>query len=166
MAVDLSQVVEALRQQLEDNAANFVRSFVPERSYADWDLALEDADKLHVDVVLVTTEIQTNPISRHANDVGGDVEYIVPIDVGIRQRFGQSEEEPSSGRISVAEIDQLVLLETQIFEYLYQEELTTYTAASWEDTRIVVACSREHLRQNRQFTGIIRTTYNVVAPPA
>ena len=34
--------------------------------------------------------------------------------------------------------------------------------ATWESTEILAAYRKDHLRQNRQFTGIVRLTFRVV----
>jgi hypothetical protein len=155
MAVDLAAVVEALRQELEDNVSSFVLQFTPERSYADWDLKLEDADELHVDVALHSTEIETELATN------GRIKYTVPIEVGIRKRFEQAEQESSTGRIALGEIDNLVLLVTQIHEFLCKDRLTDFDDAVWVETSIRAAYIPRHLKELRQFTGIVRLVYRI-----
>lgn len=154
MAVELADVVEALRQQLEDNVANFSVQFTPERNYADWEVKLEELDRLRVDVVLHSTEIETELA------VNGYIKYEVPIEIAVRKRFGKGETE-SSGRINIEEIDRLVLLVTQIHEFLCKDRLDDYEDAVWVETNIRAAYTPRHLRGFRQFTGIVRTKYNV-----
>ena len=71
------EVAKAVTAQIA--AATLSQKFTPERSYAEWDVELKDEDRLHVDVVAVTTE-QTADLSSQST-----VKYLVPVDIGVRR---------------------------------------------------------------------------------
>lgn len=146
-------VAKAVTSQID--AATLSLAFTPERSYADWELALEDADELHVDVVVVTTELATELSSR------GRMKYTVPIDIGVRKRFVTAQQDDDTGRVELAEVDALMLLVEEIHELFASVSLTDYTEATWQETKTLVAPLNKHLRENRQFTGIVRVTFRV-----
>lgn len=129
--------------------------FTAERSYADWDLMLEDADELRVDVV---------PVGHATSDLNsrGNSGYLVTLNIGIRKRFGQAESDQQTGRIDKAEVDRLVLLVEQIHELLcsYQQRNLASNVA-WRETKITDTYVAAHLRQDRQFTGLILCTFHV-----
>ncbi len=129
--------------------------FQAERSYADWDLALTDADELHVDVVPVghpTAVLRSR----------GSVTYEVTVNIGLRKRFTQGESEKSDGRITLAEVDRLVQLLEHIHELMCGwDKRSLATDVAWQNSRITDSFVPEHLRQNRQYTGLILLTYHV-----
>ncbi len=136
-------------------AAGTTTSIDPERSYADWELALEDAETLHVDVALVTSELGIGLSAR------GMERFVVPVDVAIRKRFGTDKQDDDTGRIDLANIDELMLLTQEVFEAFLPHRLTTFTDAVWESTKVLVAADRDMLRTARQFTSVIRVTFVV-----
>ena len=69
---------------LSDN--KFSQEFEPVRSYADWELPLEDSDDLHVDVVPVGSpdmELETR----------GSIGYAPQVDIVIRKRLAAGQQE-------------------------------------------------------------------------
>lgn len=129
--------------------------FKADRNYADFDVPLEDLDELRLDVVPMN-HVTSELIAR------GAVGYDVNVNIALRKRFTPSETEPGNGRVDVAEVDRLVLLLEQIHEHLcgYQErELDD--DVSWTDTKITDSYVVEHLRVNRQYTGLILCTFHV-----
>ena len=126
-----------------------------ERSYADWELELNDFDQLHVDVVSVMTEQAVELASR------GKHQYTVPVDIGIRRKFGHEKQSDATGRIEITEIDDLVLLVQEIHELFAKGRLTEFQSAVHQETRILANPIKQMLHQNRQFTGIIRLTFRV-----
>ena len=129
----------------------------PERSYADWDEKLEDLDELRIDVVPSGIESQL--------EHRGQLAYRVSTDIGVRQRFGQVSQDINTGRIQLATVDRLALLTEQIHEYFTTDRLTDYLAAVWISTEYRVPFLREHLRELRQFTAIIRIVHDVTKTP-
>ncbi len=150
VAVELAKAVTA---QLA--AATLSQKFAPERSYAEWDVDLKDEDQLHVDVVAVTTE-QTADLSSHST-----LKYVVPVDIGVRKKFGPDKQNDDTGRIQIESIDELVLLVQEIHELFTPKRLTQFEAGVWQETKIVVCPATKHLREMRQFTGIVRVTFRV-----
>jgi hypothetical protein len=137
--------------------AKLSQDIAPERSYADWDLALEDADNLHVDVVAVTTEQKSELAVR-----GPSIQYIIPVDIAIRQRFGSDKQNPDTGRIEVASVDALCQLTEEIHELFMPNRLTDFSDGVWQETKILACPVLKHLKELRQFTGIVRVSFAVV----
>lgn len=152
-------IAEAIKDELNGEA--FSQRFEAERNYADASKLLTDMDTLHVDVVPWRAE------STLADR--GELEYTVETDVVIRKRFGVTEQSPSTGEIPVATIDELMGLRQEISEFFTPSavtgqtgrELTAVPNASWQETKVMASYVRPHLKQNRQFTGWIRLTYQV-----
>lgn len=139
------------------NAHNFGEGveFKAERSYADWDLPLEDAEQLHIDVV---------PMNHAASELNsrGNAGYNVTVNIGVRKRFDPAESEQLTGRVSLAEVDRMVQLLEQIHEHLcgYEKRVLASNVA-WQKSEITDSYVAEHLRQHRQYTGLILCTYRV-----
>lgn len=157
MSAVLVEIAEAVNSEL---ATAFAAStlgagysaIVPKRSYADWDDELKDMGTLHVDVVPVAYD--DSSLNTHAS-----IGYVNSVDIGIRKRFGTANQQ-SSGELIVADVDALVLLVEQVSEFFTPRRLTAYDSASWRETKIRATYVREHLRQCRQFTGVIRVSFD------
>jgi hypothetical protein len=148
----------------------YSQRFTPERSYADWDLELKeidkaelrDEDKLHVDVLTLTTGQGVNLAARG--------KYIMPatIDIAVRRKFGRDKLNDDTGRILVDEVDALVLLVEEIAQSLTPQRLNDANLSIWDAsdqaTQILVNPISEHLRGMRQFTGIIRAKFRCYLP--
>ena len=150
-AVDLD-IADAVVTALE--AATLSKSIDPVRSYAEWDEALEEFDALHVDVV----PLQTGPAT--ALEARAEVDYTCEIDIGVRYRFGTSEQESTTGRVATDEIDAFKLLVQEIAEYFMTDRFADSPYGVWQETEIKLGWSRKHLRQMRQFFGFVRLTFS------
>lgn len=150
-AVDL-EIADAVVTALA--AGTFSKTINPTRSYAEWEEALEALNELHVDVV----PLQTGPATEL--DDRGSVEYTCEIDVGVRYRFGTSEQESTTGRVDVAEVDGCKLLVQEIAEYFITDRFADSPFGVWQSTEIKLGWSRKHLRQMRQFFGFVRLTFS------
>ena len=150
MAAVLVDVADAITTAL--NGGSFSESFTAVRSYAEWDEALTDVDTLRVDVVPVNYTERSQLVSRNA------YEYQVETDIGVRKRFAVADQDATTGRIDTAEIDALVLLVEEINEFFIHDALGS-TGTVWDAVEIRAAYVREHLRNMRQFTGIVRVTH-------
>lgn len=148
-------VIVDIAEKIKDalNAANLSQSFTAVRSYADWDEALEDFDTLHVDVV----PVQNGPAT--SLDDRSELDYTVEVDVAVRFRFGVTEQDSTTGRVDVDEVDALILLLQEIAEFFTTDRLTDTNAAIWQGTDIKSSWSRKHLREMRQFFGFVRVTF-------
>ena len=119
----------------------------------DTELVLEDLDTLHVD--LVAAGLSTTPESRSS------LEYNALIDIAVRYRFGVLEHD-TDGSIDVEEIAAYLQLLEEIGEQLADpgnRQLATTTPATWLGNEIRAPWLPDHLRNNRQYTGILRATY-------
>jgi hypothetical protein len=126
-------------------------SVVPERSYADFDLELDD-DEIHVDVVVVSTKQTVELGSRGKN------RYEVPIDVALRKKFGESDKDPTTGRTIIDKIDEMMLLAQTLSEALIPEELGGL-GSLWQSSELISLPLLKHIRELRQFTSIVRVTF-------
>lgn len=136
------------------DGASLSKAFDPRFVY-DTNLPLEDADTLHVDIV--ASGLSCVPDSRIS------LRYEALLDIAVRYRFGTIEQS-SDGSIDVDEIQPYVALLEEIGELLADPDnrkLATQTLATWIGTEIRFPWVPEHLRQNRQYTGILRATYVV-----
>lgn len=156
-AVEVS-VAKAVISQLA--AARLSQPIDPVRSYADWVQPLEvddtqKEDQLYVDVVPVATAQEVESSSRNT------VAYTVPIDIAVRRKFGPKWQDTETGRVAVREVDTLLYLVQEIHELFTLTRMTDFEAGAWQETRRIVAPLKQHLRDLRQFTGIVRVTFRV-----
>lgn len=161
MASILVQVADAVTAELKVgvDAGEFVLTFTPVRSYADWDLDIadEDAKRVLVDVVPVSRERVVDIDSR------ASVEPVFQIDIGVRKKFTGDEVDSDSGRVNRDDVDALIELVQQIGNRTILERLATFTDAVFdpENPPTVLDYSRAHLREMRMFFGFVRLTYRV-----
>jgi hypothetical protein len=128
-----------------------------ERSYADWELPLAAPTPLRIDVVPVASP-------RTELDARGDVKFLVPVDVVLRKKFERLEQSAATGRLTRDDIDSLVKLVLEIHAFFLARRLASFEAAIWDSTEILAASVPSHLRKQRQFTGVVRVTYDVSVP--
>lgn len=150
----LTSAAQAVVDELnEDPETNFGLNFTAERSYADWDLPLEDLDELHVDVV-------PHPQSKTELSVSDTLSYEVRSTILVRKRFG-TDFQDNSGRTIVDEVDTLVGVVEAIAEYFVKLVMTNDTDAIWQAVELPDHYVRDHLREHRQFTGTVRLTHRI-----
>ena len=153
----LVQVADAVADALNGaTAGTFAADFTAVRSYADWDDQLTEAEKIRVDVVphyAPTLELDGR------GWIGGEA----LIDVGVRKKFAQQEQEATTGRLANAAVDEMLLLVEQVAKYLMADRFTALDAtcgAVWTKTEVRAAYIRDHLRLWGQFTGYVRLTFS------
>lgn len=150
----LADTAAAVLTELEETT--FSLPFDPVRSYADWELKLEDAapaNAVLVDVVPVSSpdfELETR----------GSVVYRPQVDIVVRKRLGD-ESKDASGRLIVLVVDELVYLVEEIAEHFAcnRFELAEHQPI-WQATEILSAYMPSHIRQFQQFTGVVRLTFS------
>lgn len=156
MTAKLIQLADAVVEALNDH--DFGVDFTAERSYADWDLSLSDSGVVHVDVVPVghpTSELDTR----------SSVGYQLTVDVGIRKRFTAEEQDDETGRIELDAVDEMVELVELFVEFFYaspNRSLADADQASIAADGVAVRSTwiRPHLKDKRQFTALMRLTYD------
>lgn len=139
------------------------RYYTVRRSYLEWDLelkglenaGLQEEEKTLVDVVSHTTLQQVELSSR------GKGYFTVPIDIAIRRKFGDTEKDLETGRVKVEEIERYVLMVEELHRmFLAMSLADDFPYSVWDNdkggTLILVNPDRDHLREMRQFTGIVR----------
>lgn len=135
---------------------------VVDRNYGLWELDLkegqfevEDATRKHIDVVSHRTEVESELSSQFA------MKFEVPIDFAVRQKLGQAEQDIATGRINVEDVDRL-MGDVQRLQLLFVQQddkrLPGFPEVSWQSVK-VVAAPHQHLRELRQFTGIVRVVF-------
>ena len=159
MAAVIVDLADAIATELTAaSLATFGVTFTAESSYADWHDELEDMDTLHVDVV---------PVRHEDSELAdrGRTKYGMTVDVGFRKRFGTSSQSSSTGRITKADIDALVLMVEKAHEWFVDNggrKLSTMPNAVWESTDIRATYIRKILRDKRMYVGVVRVKYEVV----
>jgi hypothetical protein len=146
-------VADALNNAI---AGTFSKEFEAVRSYADWELPLEEnqGGNLMVDVVpnsQLTTDVETH----------GSLKYGPAVDVVVRLGLGP-ERRKASGRFNIEEIDELALFVLEIAQYFAISRFGDSDQFSFDaevGTKILAAYMPSHLRQNHQFTGIVRIPF-------
>jgi hypothetical protein len=156
-AVEVS-VAKAVVTELA--AATLSQKITPVRSWADWVQPLETDDTckentLYVDVVPVATAQEVEASSRST------LRYTCPIDIAVRKKVGADRQDEDTGRIVIEEIDSLMVLVQEIHELFTLARMQDFDAAAWQGTKRLVAPHKPHLRDMRQFTGIVRVSFRV-----
>jgi len=162
MSATLVDIAAAIAAELD--AAALSVEFTPQWSFADWDLELKDLDTLSVDVVPVNfTEEQ---------ETQGSWLVTCTVDIGVRKRFDARQQVAATGRNARDEISTLVDLLQQIAEFWMPAQpdysgrkLADIPLATWQETKIKTAHVPRHLREMRQYTGIVQVVYEVEKPP-
>lgn len=146
----LAETAAAVLDGLEKHT--FSLPFQAERSYADWELQLEDLATLKVDVVPVSSPDFTL-------ETRGSISLSPQVDIVIRKRLGQEARRPD-GRFIPEVIDELVLLTEEIAAYFATNRFeVTDSQPIWQNTELLSAYRPSHLRQYQQYTGIVRLTF-------
>jgi hypothetical protein len=147
MSCQLTTLADDLTAELA--TGSFTTSFAPERSYADDEMQLTEAGDLRVDVVVVGhDDVELADRAHLALTLG--------IDIGIRRKF-TTQEQDADGRVPNATIDPFVLLVEELLVFVAKKRLSS---SVWRDSKVRSTIVREHLRDWRQFTGIIRIRFN------
>lgn len=136
-----------------DPEGNFGEFFVARRSYGEWDDQLEEIDQLFVDVVPAK-----HPLSEAA-DRSGAVLHHVDVQIVVRRRLRRTAE---TKRFRLSEVDGLLQLNENIFNYFIQHPLSDLATATWRESKLVTDYVRRHLRDFSQYTGISQVTYEVI----
>jgi hypothetical protein len=152
MSNPLEQVADAVIAAI--NAADLPLPVHAVANNGQFDELLEDLGTLHCDVVPVSNA--DVPLAAR-----GTKRYRCPIGIGLRKRFGQEDTDAETGLViqsRVHELEDVLQAIEDLFtgKRLGDDELN----AAWVQTDYAANYSRAHLRENRQFTGIIRMTFD------
>lgn len=148
VSVSVAKAVEVMLR-----AATLSQEAVLERSYMDWELELDRADELRIDIVANTVKQKAELAAR------GSLKYLVTVDIVVRKRLGVEDQDDDTGRIEIDEVDALMLLVQEVHETFAPQRMTGFDAAAYQSTEIAVAPLMPHLHSYRQFTGIVRVTF-------
>jgi len=148
----LHDTAEAVRDLL--NAASLTIDFDADVRY-DPELPLEDLDSLHVDVVAASLQQERSSRSSVAYNIG--------VDIAVRYRFGVSDQVAATQAIDIDSVGDYISLLEEIAEHLADPDNRVLTAVtgkpSWLNNDIRMPWVPQLLRENRQYTGIMRATY-------
>jgi hypothetical protein len=154
MASIMHTVADGIRATLA--GGTFTKTFTPQVSY-DAEALLENLATLRVDVVPMGSVFA--PISRTSSS------YQFMCDVAVRKKFAATDAD-TDGTVKDAEVAALIELLEDLNEYLADPARrifsSTYLFAQWAGSEMRWLWIPEHLRQERQYTGIFRVTYRVV----
>lgn len=151
----LKEVAEVVRADLQTaaDAGDFALTFTAVRQHGDREIEENDFD-LHVDVIPVKVRI------RSKLDDQSTLKYYISIDVGVRKRCTQSEQD-GTGKWSIDEVDTLDLLTQQIHEH-FIARADFADPISWdEETELEFISSGPggNLRTQRMYVGIVRLPF-------
>lgn len=147
----LHDTAEAIRDLL--NAGSFSLSFTAATTY-DAELPLEDMGTLHVDVL--SASMTQEPSSRSS------VGYNIGVDIAVRYRFGVTDQVSATQQVDIDTVGAYIALLEEIAEHLADPDnrvLAITGKASWLRNEIRMPWVPQHMRENRQYTGIMRATY-------
>lgn len=154
------EVAKAIALEIENHT--FTLSPEVHRRYMwEKDLLLTDGDDLRIDVQVgdCTTTVMTR----------GSTKYLCQTDIAVRKHFVTAEEIAETGEIDTDEIDRLLLLVHQIHDFFSRDSddgsgrrLATYNEAAFYSAEFRPLYVPAHLRQHRQFTGIVTVEYGVI----
>lgn len=151
MTAMLPQLAAAVAAEL--NARAWALPFAAERSYADWDLALPEATELLVDVVPVRRKKKTAEW-RDKRD------HELTIHVGFRQKFAPELQDPATGRVAVARIDQLIeLAESVELHFDHPDVQPNSLNVTLISATLLGDYDRDMLYENRQFVSVLELVY-------
>ena len=170
MTAALGRISAAIATDLDaDPLANFGYSFETIESGGDWDLELEDdgprdnPNRLHVDLVGVRDMMTL--ASTVAADGTKNIRHACTFQIIVRRRLAAKDRVESSGRISFPVVQGLTECVEKIAMYFVGRELSTLADANWtsEDGDGIESIRYPAtLRENSQFTGIGRVSYELV----
>src|SRR5262245_5543313 len=125
----LVQVANAAVQQLTAAPpGTFSETFTPERSYADWDLPLEQVtDQLLCDVVPVNSP-------KSELEERGAVQYLAQVDVVLRRKFAPPDQESDTGRVTLANVDGHVKVVEELREFFCGERMDAFSVEEADHT--------------------------------
>lgn len=127
--------------------------FQATRSWADWQLEIEEEAGLLVDVVPAGFR-DTQPETRD------DVSYSVETDIVIRRRVPAAARLGTNGRIANGELDFLSLLTEQIYEHFLNTRSADFDEAACIGATIRLPYSRKHLQELSQWVSIVRIAHD------
>ena len=170
MTAALDRISAAIATDLDaDPSTNFGYDFVTVESGGDWDLELEDdgppgnPNRLHVDLVGVYDRMELH--SHPSDDGTKDVRHVCTFQVIVRRRLAAKDRIESSGRILFAVVQGLTECVEKIAMYFMCRTLSTLAEATWiheDGDGIELIRYPKDLRENSQFTGIARISYELV----
>lgn len=155
MTARIVQLADAVTAALAAAAENdqFSRPFEVERNYADATTELSVANVTTLDVTPLAYD-EADLVARSS------LGYVATLRLGVRHKFS-ADFADSAGRIPLAKVDELVKLVEEIYEFLATRQFDEI--AAWIGGGIPFIVAHDHLRQQRQFSAIIRARFRIEA---
>lgn len=156
-SVDVAEAV--LVDVNADPLTNFGREFVAIRSYADWDDTIEE-DGIRVDVVPAPYAKPGEGFPESMLYASGtEVVHHPTTQIIVRERFRKDQ---NLKRFLVGDIDPNVLIVEKLAQFFVTKALSTMSSAQWISSEVTLLYSREHLRRNSQYTGLVTLVHQVI----
>ncbi len=157
MASVLIQVGEALVDTL--NAMNWSGiTFEARLSFANVDdEELTDADDEAVQIDVIVPE----EFDDVAIDTKATVVRQATFDVVIRRKFRTQDNDAATGEIDLDQVKELIELGEQLSLAATFERMSDAANAAWINSDHNPIYRRDHLRQLRQFTGVVAITFEI-----
>lgn len=149
LLVDVAEAVTALINA-GDDAAAFTPTVTATNAF-ETKLSLTDSETLHCDVV---------PFGmRHVLIARSQAQYDCDVDVGLRYVFGSSDTD-TDGTVKRASVETYIDLLEQINDYCTAKSRRALSGVKtvWRRSEMF-PWDADHLREHRQYTGILRLTY-------
>ena len=137
----ITDIAQAVTDEL--NGGSFSLGFTAERKAVPM-VKLSEMDSLHVTVV--PREVESAALDRTRDS------HEVKVDIAVQQRVASLEND---------DIDPLMALVREIADFLNRRNVGGPAGAGWKKTENKPVYSPEHLREMKQFTGVLTLTYQV-----
>lgn len=151
MTALLVQLADAVTERI--NSEDWSLDFLAKRSYADWELKLDQATELLVDVVPVSRKklpIENRSLRDHQ----------AVVHVGIRKKFPAETQDMATGRVEAAEVDTLIELAEDLETHFdHEDRLSRLPEAALVSSRLLGDYDRDLLYENRQFVSVLELTF-------
>ncbi len=164
MTAVIDQISAAIAVDLDaDPVTNFGFAFTTDQNGGDWDLPLTDqgapGSEQLLTVDLVAVEDDMDIASLIAADGTKDILHKCTFQVIVRKRLTERIED--TGKLLFSAVQALTACVEKIATYFVGRELSTLAAASWAGSKVESIRYPATLRENSQFTGIARITYEM-----
>ena len=157
MSSVLIQVADALVDTL--NAMTWSgTTYEAQLSFAaayDEELSGGDEEAIQIDVI-VPEEFDDVSL-----DTRGTIKRVATFDIVIRRKFRQQDNDAASGAIDPDQIKELIELGEKLSKAATFARMTDAADAAWTDSDHNPIYRRDHLRQLRQFTGVVAITFEI-----
>lgn len=123
---------------------------------AAYDEELSDGDEEAIQLDVIVPE-EFDDVSL---DTRGTIKRVATFDVVIRRKFRQQDND-AAGAIDTDQLKELIELGEKLSKAATFARMTDAADAAWTDSDHNPIYRRDHLRQLRQFTGVVAITFEI-----